>query len=43
MNILGDYYGGVIEPESLVIHFKACMKNIIVYDSEIYVTSETEN
>ena len=43
MNVLGEYYGGVIEPDSLIIHFKACMKNTIVYDSELYITSETKD
>ena len=42
MNILGEYYGGVIKPDSVIIHFKPCMKNTLVYESDIYVISETK-
>ena len=41
MNILSEYYGGVIKPDSVIIHFKPCMKNTLVYESDIYVISET--
>ena len=43
MNVLGQYYGGTIEPEALVLHFKPCLKDIIVYDCEIYIASETKD
>ena len=42
MSQLGDYYGGKIKPETLVIHVKPCLKDIIILKSELFVISEDE-
>ena len=40
LDSLGDHYGGKINVETLILHVKPCLKNMIIYKSELYVFSE---
>ena len=39
MDILEEHYGGVMTPTTMLIHLKPCPRDVIIYSSELYVTS----
>ena len=42
MQVLGEHYGGLIKPETLILHLKPCLKNLVILKSELFVFSEDE-
>ena len=42
LKTLGEHYGGKIKCESLTLHIKPCLKDLIVYQSELFIFAENE-
>ena len=43
MAVLGEHYGGVMTPSTMVIYMKPCPKDLIIYNGEFYITSSQPN
>lgn len=39
LEVLGEHYGGVMTPTTMVVYIKPCPKDIIIYNGEFYINS----
>ena len=42
LNQLGEHYGGKIKCETMVLHVKPCLRDLIIYSTELFIFSEDE-
>ena len=42
LELLGEHYGGKIKCDTLVLHVKPCLRDLIIYKTELFIFSEDE-